>query len=256
MLPEFDLFGLSIKTFGLCLGLSFIAVGLVLARQLKEAGKPVDWAYEMVFAALVGGLVGSRLWWVFQNWDEASDDIVGNLFGGSGLVFYGGLLGGAVAVLIWAWRKGELSLGLLDMCAPGLAIGYAGGRVGCQVSGDGDYGIPWDGPWAMAYPKGVVPTDVPVHPTPIYETVVIGLLAMVLFRLRYKLAPGRVFALYLLVAGLERFLVEFIRRNTPDVLGLTIAQVVALVMTLSGLIWLIASREKPVPAPPPGYVHA
>ena len=83
-----------------------------------------------------------------------------------------------------------LNLTLLDICAPGLAIGYAVGRIGCQLSGDGDYGIPWDGPWAMAYPDGTVPTDVPVHPTPIYETLAMGLVAYVLWRLRDASGPG------------------------------------------------------------------
>ena len=83
-----------------------------------------------------------------------------------------------------------LNLTLLDICAPALAIGYAVGRIGCQLSGDGDYGIPWDGPWAMAYPDGTVPTDVAVHPTPIYETLAMGLVAYVLWRLRFSL-PAR-----------------------------------------------------------------
>ena len=254
MLPEIDVFGLDVKTFGLFFALNFIAWGAIVSVRLRELGRSPDWAWEMVFVALAGGFVGARVYWVAQNWDEASDDLLGNLFGGSGLVFYGGLLGGAIAVLIWAWRKDQVSLRFVDMCAPGLAIGYAVGRVGCQLSGDGDYGKPWDGPWAMAYPDGVVPTDVPVHPTPVYETLAVGLLALLLFKLRYRLAPGRVFALYLLLAGLERFLVEFIRRNTPDVAGLTIAQVVALGMTLAGAIWLVRTRSNPVPAPPAGYV--
>ena len=139
------------------MGLGFVAAGVLLGLRFKELGKPVDWAYEMIFAALIGGLVGARLWWLADDTGTtASDDVLGSLFGGCGLAWYGGALGGAVGVLLWAWRKQFLNLTLLDMCAAPLALGYAIGRIGCQLSGDGDYGIPWDGPWAMAYPDGTV----------------------------------------------------------------------------------------------------
>ena len=102
------------------------------------------------------------------------------MLGGSGLIWYGGLLGGVVGVLLWARWRGFLTLALVDMAGPGLALGYAIGRIGCQVSGDGDYGRAWNGPWAMGYPHGTVPTapGVTVHPTPIYETLVMGLVAL------------------------------------------------------------------------------
>ena len=238
MQPSINLLGLSIKTFGLAFGISFLLCGAVLARRLREIGRPVDWAYEIIFAGLAGGLVGARLWYVLDHTAELSDDVLGTLFGGSGLTWYGGALGGAAAVIFWASRKDFVGVALLDLCAPALALGYAGGRVGCQVSGDGDYGEPWNGPWAMAYPKGVVPTDVKVHPTPIYESLTMGLVALLLWHLRDRLAPGRLFALYLVLAGVERFLVEFIRRNTEDSVGLTSAQVESLVMMAAGLIWV------------------
>src|SRR4051794_35914723 len=125
MQPEIDVLGIPVKTFGLMFGLAFVACGLLVARRLHELRRPVDWAYEMIFAALVGGLVGARLWWLIQNYDDAKDDLLGSIFGGSGLVWYGGALGGAVAVLIWAARKGMLNVTLLDICAPALALGYA-----------------------------------------------------------------------------------------------------------------------------------
>jgi phosphatidylglycerol:prolipoprotein diacylglycerol transferase len=131
-----------------------------------------------------------------------------------------------------------LNLTLLDVCAPGLAIGYAVGRIGCQLSGDGDYGIPWDGPWAMAYPDGTVPTDVAVHPTPIYETLAMGLVTYALWRLRDSFRPGLLFALYLVLAGGERLMVEFIRRNDEVLLGLTQPQLISLAMILAGGAWL------------------
>src|SRR4051794_35674364 len=217
---------------------------MLLAKRLRELGKPVDWAYEIVFAAIVGGLIGARGYYLIQNHASLS---LGNVFSGSGLIWYGGLLGGTVGVLLWAWRRGFVTLALLDMSAPGLALGYAIGRIGCQVSGDGDYGKAWSGPWAMGYPDGTVPTDpgVTVHPSPIYETLTMGLVAWFLWRLRFRARPGVLFAGYLVFAGLERFLVEFVRRNEDVVLGLTAAQLESLAMLVAGLIWLavIARRD-------------
>jgi phosphatidylglycerol:prolipoprotein diacylglycerol transferase len=236
--PEIDLIGIPIKTFGLMFALAFLACGAVTARRLQELGRPRDWAYEVVFAALVGGLVGARLYWVLDNWTEAKDDLLGNVFGGSGLTWYGGALGGALGVLVWAWRRGMLDRVMMDLAAVPLALGYAIGRIGCQVSGDGDYGKAWDGPWAMAYPNGTVPTDVRVHPTPIYETLTMGLVAWGLWRLRDTFRPGALFALWALASGLERFLVEFLRRNEAVAAGLTAAQLESLVLAAGGAVFL------------------
>jgi len=244
MQPELEIGPLTLQTFGIMFALGFVAAGALVARRLKELGKPVDWAYEMIFAALIGGIVGARLDYVIQNYDSVSDDLFGNIFSGAGLVWFGGAIGGAIGVLLWArWRR-MLDLSLLDICAPGLAIGYAVGRIGCQLSGDGDYGIPWDGPWAMAYPDGTEPTDVPVHPTPIYETLAMGLVTYVLWRLRFSFRPGLLFALYLVLAGVERFLVEFIRRNDEVALGLTQAQLLSLVMIVAGGAWLAVKANR------------
>lgn len=241
MLPEIGPF----KTFGLMFGLAFVVCGALVARRLRELGKPVDWAYEIIFSALLGGLVGARLYWIVANWSEAQEDLVGTVFGGSGLTWFGGALGGALAVLAWARWRGWLGLQLLDTSAPALAVGYAIGRIGCQLSGDGDYGEPSDLPWAMAYPDGVVPTDEEVHPTPVYETLAMGLVALLLWRLRDALRPGALFGLYLVFAGLERFLVEFVRRNEAVVAGLTEAQLTALGLLIGGGIWLLVLARRP-----------
>src|SRR4051794_29185921 len=233
---------------------------------MRELGKPVDWAYEIVFAAVVGGLIGARGYYLIQNHASFS---VGNVFGGSGLIWYGGGFGGGGGGVVWGWGpgvllpgllgifrggagrgyedRGFLSLALLDMSGPGLALGYAIGRIGCQVSGDGDYGKAWSGPWAMGYSDGTVPTDpgVTVHPSPIYETLFMGLVAWFLWRLRSRARPGVLFAGSLVLGGLERFLVEFVRRNEHVVLGLTAAQLESLAMFVAGAIWLavIARRD-------------
>ena len=249
MQPEIHLGPLTLQSFGLMLGLGFVVAGAFAQRRLKELGRPPDWAYEMVFAAIVGGIVGARLWSVVQNWDEASNDLVGSLFSGSGLVFYGGLLGGAICVLAWARWRGVLDLTTLDVAAVPLAAAYAIGRIGCQLAGDGDYGIPWNGPWAMSYPHGTVPTTEQVHPTPVYETITMGLVAWFLWRRRDSMRPGGLFALYLVLAGAERFLIEFIRRNDDVFAGLTLAQLIALAMMVGGSVWLLRMRPAAVPAP-------
>lgn len=244
MYPEINIGPITLQTFGLMFGLGFVAAGAVIARRFGEVGKPPDWAYEMAFVALIGGLVGSRLNFLIENWSDVKGDIIGSIFSGSGLVWYGGAIGGAIAVLAWARYRGILSLALLDLAAVPLALGYAIGRVGCQLSGDGDYGRAWDGPWAMAYPDGTVPIDTPVHPTPVYETLTMGLVAIVLWRLRERFRPGILFAIYLLAAGLERFLVEFVRRNSDVALGLTQAQLLSVAMMAAGATWIAVARSR------------
>ncbi len=244
MYPEIHLGPLTLQTFGLMFALAFLGAGWLVWKRLKEIGEPVDWAYEIGFSALIGGVVGSRVYFVIQNYDSVKEDLLGNLFGGSGLVWYGGAIGGALAVLAWAWYRDFLRLALLDLAAPALALGYAIGRVGCQLSGDGDYGKAWNGPWAMSYPDGTVPTEQKVHPTPVYETLAMGLGAWILWQLRDRYRAGVLFAIYLIYAGVERFLVEFIRRNTDVALGLTSAQLESLAMMLGGVVWLCVVRQR------------
>jgi phosphatidylglycerol:prolipoprotein diacylglycerol transferase len=246
MQPEISLGPLTLQTFGIMFALGFLAAGVLVARRFHELGKPADWAYELIFAALVGGIVGARLDFMLENWSEVKDDPFGNLFSGTGLVWYGGAIGGALGAFLWARYRGFLNLTLLDVAAPGLAIGYAVGRIGCQLSGDGDYGIPWDGPWAMSYEDGTVPTPpgVEVHPTPIYEALAMGAVAYALWALRNALRPGLLFALYLVLAGTERLLVEFVRRNDEVLAGLTVPQLESIGLMIVGAAWLgIAARR-------------
>jgi phosphatidylglycerol---prolipoprotein diacylglyceryl transferase len=247
MQPEIHLGPLTLQTFGIMFSLGFVAAGAVVARRLKELGKPVDWAYELIFAALIGGLVGARVYYMAQHWGTVKDDFFGNLLSGEGLVWYGGALGGAAGALIWAQRRRFLELTLLDVVAPALALGYAIGRIGCQLSGDGDYGSASSLPWAMSYPDGTVPTTEQVHPTPVYETLAMGLVAWLLWTWRDRVRPGVLFALYLVLSGLERLLVEFVRRNDEVVAGLTAPQLQSIVLMLAGTAWLVfAARRRPL----------
>jgi phosphatidylglycerol:prolipoprotein diacylglycerol transferase len=242
MQPELQIGPLTLQTFGLMFALAFLAAGALIARRLREWGKPPDWSYELIFAALLGGLLGARVYYLVQNYDLVKDDLLGNIASGSGLVWYGGALGGALGAFAWARWRGFLGLCLLDLCAAPLALGYAVGRIGCQLSGDGDYGIPWDGPWAMAYPDGTVPTTQEVHPTPVYETISMALVAYLLWRLRNRFRPGVLFALYLVLSGLERFLVEFVRRNDEAFAGLTTPQLESLALMAIGAVWITVAR--------------
>src|SRR4051794_41589083 len=244
MYPEIHTGPLTLQTFGIMFVLAFLSAGALVWRRLGEIGKPPDWAYEMGFAALFGGVVGSRVYFVIQNYDEVKNDLAGNFFSGAGLVWYGGAIGGALAVLLWAAYRDFVKLALLDLAAPALALGYAIGRCGCQLSGDGDYGKAWDGPWAMAYPDGTVPTDDKVHPTPVYETIAMGLGAYLLWQLRDRFRVGVLFAIYLVYAGTERFLVEFLRRNDDALLGLTQPQLESIVMMVAGAIWIYVVRRR------------
>ena len=246
MLVSFDVFGLQIQTFGFFFALCFLAWGAVAQRRFKELGWKPDWAWETVIVALLGGLIGARLYWMANNLDTVSADPLGSLVSGSGLTWYGGLLGGVLAVFVWArWRRLSV-VTLLDLAGPCLALGYAIGRIGCQVSGDGDYGSASELPWAMAYPDGTVPTAAgqTVHPTPIYETLFMGFVALVLWRLRDQLRPGALFALWLVAASGERLLVELVRRNPVAIIGLTQPQLWSLALGVGGAVWLlVASRN-------------
>lgn len=245
MIPEIDLGPLTLQTFGLMFALAFVVSGWIVGLRLKELGEPVDWAYELILAAAVGGVLGAKLWFSIAEGEWSADQI----FSGTGLVWYGGALGGAAAVAIYAKWRGILNLNLLDVCAPALAAGYAVGRIGCQLSGDGDYGKPTDAFWGMGYPDGTVPTPpgVEVHPTPIFETVLMGLLAIALWKLRDRFAPGVLFGIYLVFSGLERFLIEFLRTNKDVLLSMTLAQITSIVMIAIGGAMIAVYKGREVP---------
>ncbi len=132
--PELNLGPLELQTFGICFAAGFIAAAAVLARHFKEIGRPPDWSYEMIFAGLVGGVVGSRLDYLVQNWDDVSDDLLGNLFSGSGLVWFGGLVGGALAAFAMD-KLAERRRGILLPVAACVVVGLIAAVAGVAVSG-------------------------------------------------------------------------------------------------------------------------
>jgi phosphatidylglycerol:prolipoprotein diacylglycerol transferase len=251
MIPVlFDFGFFKIYSFGLMVAIAFLVASWMVSRELQRRNIQPSHAEGYPLAAMIGGVVGARLYYVAEHLDKLYRNPLGTLFGGSGLTWYGGALGGALTVLLMARHKKQPLWSVCDAFAPGLAAAYAIGRIGCQLAGDGDYGLPSDLPWAMAYPNAVVPTDVPVHPTPVYETLAMGAVAWILWRLRTRpwANNGGLFGLYLVLTGIERFLVEFVRTNARSVLGLTVAQVTSIVAIAFGL-WVMASLQSRAPTP-------
>ncbi len=250
MIPVLVDFGFfKIYSFGLMLALAFFAATWLVTQELVRRRIEPSHSEGYPLAAMIGGLVGARIYYLGEHWDKFLRDPLAALFGGAGLTWYGGVVGGALAVLLLAYRHRQPLGRVTDAFAPGLALAYAIGRIGCQLSGDGDYGIPSDLPWAMAYPNAIVPTNIPVHPTPIYEMLAMGLATWILWRLRTRpwADHGRLFGLYLVLSGIERFLVEFIRTNQVVALGLTAAQLTSVATVAAGW-WMYAMRADPQPA--------
>jgi phosphatidylglycerol---prolipoprotein diacylglyceryl transferase len=237
----------AIESFWVMVFLGFVASGLVTREEFRRRGLDPGLAYDLILYAYVGGLVGARLFLVFTYWDRFLEDPFTFLLSGSGWVFYGSLIGGALAVLYGTWRLRIPLEAVADAAGPAIAIGQAIGRLGCQLAGDGDYGIPSSLPWAMSYPDGVVPTTERVHPTPIYEALAYFAIFYYLWRRRGQLRPGEPLALYLISASGARFLVEFVRLNTVYAMGLTVAQWTSLAMMAFGAVLLLMlPRVKPV----------
>jgi phosphatidylglycerol:prolipoprotein diacylglycerol transferase len=226
----FHVFGVPIEAFWATVFLGFAASLLVVRAELIRLGHDAGAAYDLILWAYVGGFIGARLLLVATAWEDFQRDPFAHLFSGSGWVWQGGVLGGAAAVA-WKARRLGLPLGeVADFSGLALAIGQAIGRLGCQLSGDGDYGVPTGLPWGMSYPNGVVPTLERVHPTPIYEMVGCLLIFAWLWRRRARPhVPGALFGEYLVASGALRLAVEFVRRNPTVALGLTLAQWVSLV---------------------------
>lgn len=240
---------------------------------------PQDRVGDIVVFAAVFGFAGAKVFHNLENWNEFIADPVGSLLSFSGLTFYGGLIC-ASAAIFWYARKHKISLRhLCDAAAPALMLAYAIGRIGCHISGDGDWGIPNKSPkpsflpdwaWAYTYPNNVISAGVPipgcegqycnqlpeaVYPTAFFETIACLLLFSVLWYFRKRIdIPGRLFALYLILNGIERFFIEKIRVNTEyDIFGFhpTQAELISSLLVLTGIalwIWMgkIADKNRPV----------
>ncbi len=243
MLPEFGSVGpFTFYSFGLMAALAIVVGAVFLAIDLRQRGLDPSFSIEVALAAGIGGFLGARVYYVIEHWGEPGE----GLFSSAGLVWYGGVAGGFIAVILVAlWRRMPIGL-LANMVAAPLAIGYAIGRIGCQLAGDGDYGDVTTLPWGMSYPEGTVPTTEIVHPTPVYETLAALVIFWILWRMRGRLtAPWSLFGLYLVLIGIERFLVEFVRATPVVAAGLTTAQIISIVLVLVGgaILWRTWNRR-------------
>ena len=244
MYPTIVDFGpVGIHSFGLMLATSFITAVFVIQSELKRRGFIPELASSIVMAAAIGGVVGAKIYSALL--DGHFD--FRELFSTAGLVWYGGFIGGCLGVAFVVIRSPNPSLPTLDIVGPAVILGYGIGRIGCLLAGDGDYGPPSDLPWAMAFPNGTVPTDVPVHPTPIYETLMSWTFFGILWsqRRKFETTPGFVFGASLVLLGVERFIAEF-WRITPRVLGwMTAAQLFSIVAFFGGIAFILWIRTRP-----------
>jgi prolipoprotein diacylglyceryl transferase len=263
MIPFLHIGPLTIPTFGLMVAIGLLAAAYLLQADfdrhraqfvksgyLKSDGKSShhDEGFLIIGIAGLAGLVGARLYHVLESPRELIAD-PSQLISRFGFAWFGGFLGGFVALVFLARRFEIPVLEFMDLCSPAAAVGYAIGRIGCLLSGDGDYGVPTKLPWGMSFPNGVVPTAERVHPTPLYEFFIWLAIAAFLWHLGTKSlrgpkAKGEIFCNYLILTGIARFLIEFIRINPRSFFGLSNAQAASLVSILAGavLLWRTKSR--------------
>jgi phosphatidylglycerol:prolipoprotein diacylglycerol transferase len=259
---------ITIYSFGLMMALAFIVGDLVVASEFKRNGYSVDQASTLVLWVALAGLVGSRLYDVIDNWGAYRSDPKSILLSGSGFVFYGGFVAGLITSWIIARRFGIRWLKLTDMSVAALAIGHGIGRIGCLLSGDGDWGTVTTLPWGMQFPRAIIGWNsqtvlaldshnalvsayypgVRVHPAPLYETILYTGVFLILWSFGKKnQVEGRVLYLYLMLVGACRFVVEFVRINPRIVLGLSEAQLISTAMIMIGALgWLMSAAGQPI----------
>jgi phosphatidylglycerol---prolipoprotein diacylglyceryl transferase len=264
MIPFLHLGPLTIPTFGLLVATGLLVAAYVLqadfdrrrvafepSKKNKTASvERKDEGFLIIGIAGFAGLVGARLYHVLESPSEFFADPWPQLFSRFGFAWFGGFLGGLIALILLARYLKIPLLEFLDICSPAAAVGYAIGRVGCLLSGDGDYGRPTSLPWGMSFPNGVVPTSERVHPTPLYEFFIWLAIAAFLWHMGKKSlglrrTQGETFCAYLILTGIARFLIEIIRINPRSFLGMSNAQAASVVSVLIGavLLWRVKSGK-------------
>jgi phosphatidylglycerol:prolipoprotein diacylglycerol transferase len=242
-----------VPTFGLLMWLAFVVAYFALRAEIRRRKLEID-PQTVIVWMVIAGILGAKLWHILDTpvdrptWEILTSRAILDWFK-SGFAWFGGFTAG-IAALLYLGRKYRVGmLTMLDICSPAAAIGYAVGRIGCLISGDGDYGVPTNLPWGMAFPNGLVPTTQRVHPTPIYEFMAGVLIFWYLWRrgsraINHPLAAGVITGEFLILSGIARFLVEFIRINPRVFLGMSNAQLTALLSVVAGILLLIFARRR------------
>jgi phosphatidylglycerol:prolipoprotein diacylglycerol transferase len=241
MLPVlFRLGPLTIRTYGVAVALAFLFGILLVRRGAKQRGINPDSAYDIVLAAMLGGIIGARIVYVMKNWSEFAQNPL-EIFATwqGGLVFYGGLIGGTLAVLLAIVRIRRLPMGkVADIVAPALALGSAIGRLGCFCNGC-CYGKQTGVPWAITFTdsaSAASPLGTPLHPTQLYEfSYNILILAVLLWAEKRFKSDGLLFWLFITLYGLFRFIVEFFRTNPVAFAGMSASQIFSALMFVVGI---------------------
>ena len=264
---EFHLGPLTIAGFGIMMMLAFVVAGWLLGQELQRLRLRADYANDLIVGAVVGGILGAKLWYVALTGDPNA------LFSRAGLVFYGGFFGAVLFIIVNGRRLKVPIRWTMHIAAPALAAGYALGRIGCLLAND-DYGRPTSVPWAVKFPHGAPPstvgemsrlfgvkfppgtdpaTVVAVHPTQVYEALIMSVVFAFLWRRRTQDKPvGSLFGWYLVLAGIERFGIEILRAKDDRFLGpFTIAQLTSTLIVLTGIAVINAWKDAPHVAPGP-----
>ncbi len=243
----FEIFGISVTAYGASKALAALVAAWLLGREFRRLGWDADIAHSMVLAATVIGFAGAKLYYLAEHWGELNHHTLS-----AGFTWYGGVIAATATVVVMAKRRG-LPLGrLAGVAAVPLSLAYGIGRLGCLLAGDGTTGTPTDLPWGVTITAGMVPTDGPVHPTPLYEALAAFAIAALLWSLRKRVAPLAVFGSYLVLSGTARFLVEVVRTNDEVLLGATQPQLWSVLLVAIGAALRIRQRRRPLQEPSAG----
>lgn len=251
MYPFIHLGPLTIGTYGLMVAVGLICAFFLMRADLARRSLAID-AETIIGVPGLAGLIGARLYHLAEDPRAFIANPLPLLFSTMGFAWFGAFLGGFAALVLLARSYKICVLRMLDVASPAAALGYGIGRIGCLISGDGDYGIPTSLPWGMSFPNGLVPTTEHVHPTPIYEFLAALAIGHILWRIgprimKREIADGTVFACYLILSGIARFLVEFIRINPPLLFGLSNAQLAGALCFVAGVTLLWRLPPSPLP---------
>ncbi len=236
---------IAISSYMVTMVIAFLVAYTLCKGEFKRRGLSEDLLDLLLVANVLGGIVGAKILFLMENvtFRQFIDDPI--RFLASGLTFLGGFLGAVVLILVVVWAKKVNFWLAADAMAPSLVIGYAIAKIGCFLVGD-DYGIPSNLPWAMSFPEGAPPTEERVHPAQIYEMLISAGMFVYLWKIRKRIVPiGWLSGLALILMGLERFLVEFVRNTTPSFIpGVSLAQLMSFGLIFVGVLKLLQLRMR------------